>query len=247
MTPRAPHLLLLHGFAQSSASWSGVEAELSGRLQATALDLFAGRTQAELTPLKLRERLAATIVELGEPVALWGYSLGGRVAFDLALSRPELVDSLVIESALPGIADERERNERLAADAQLAERIERWTVEQFVEFWEELSALGTQSAELKASQRADRLAQDPQILAEVLRRFGQGSFAPLWVRLGEFKQPTLLLSGAEDARYTQKVATVAELMPDARQVVVPGAAHAVHLSDPAAAAAAVLEHCLQQR
>ena len=48
------------------------------------------------------------------------------------------------------------------------------------------------------------------------------------------RAPTLLVTGAEDGRYTGIAADMQRRMPDAQHVAVPGVGHTVHLEDPSA-------------
>ena len=51
-----------------------------------------------------------------------------------------------------------------------------------------------------------------------------------WERLPSLRHPTLVLAGAEDAVVDPgNAARLAERIPDARAVVVPGAGHSVHI------------------
>lgn len=102
-----------------------------------------------------------------------------------------------------------------------------------------------------AAQRADRLAQDPACLAELLRSAGQGMLEPIWPRLAELDTPLLALAGERDPRYRSAAERIATLAPRAQALAIPGAGHAAHLEQPAAVAAALLdfldEHLAERR
>ena len=107
--------------------------------------------------------------------------------------------------------------------------------------WERVPALGDQSRELIEQQRPDRLRQDPVALAAALRGIGQSAYEPMWDRLGEIAVPTLLITGERDVTYSRHAERLSEALAGAKLVVVPEAAHGVHLAQPAAAARAVGE------
>jgi len=223
-------LVLLHGFTQTSAGWDGVARELAGRYRLLPPDLGAGPWEAELDRL---EALAPA-----EHV-LAGYSMGGRLALALALRRPERVRRLVLVSASPGLADPAERDARRAADAALAGRIEAIGAEAFAREWAAQGLFAGQPAEVAARAHEDRLRRSAGEHAAQLRGLGTGVMPPLWERLGELGMPVALVVGERDAKFRAIAERMAERLPDARVVVVPGAGHAVQLEAPAAVAAAI--------
>lgn len=231
-----PPLVLLHGFAQSAESWQTTIEFLPRTLQVHAIDLPGhgstglgrGAPSVELA----RDMVAEAVDRLGGSAAIWGYSQGARVAFDFALERPDATVALIVESGTPGIRDEVKRANRRSADYALATRIEAGTIEQFVDMWEKLPALGEQSKTQIESQREVRLKQDPKALAAALIGIGQAAFEPTWDRMSELTCPTLLLSGARDAIYTAHCRELAGLIPDSWHQIVADASHAVHMAQP---------------
>lgn len=243
-------MLLLHGFTGSRRSWPPVvmEALASRGYRPAPLDLPGhGRNAGERDPARFT--LEATLREIGAaqrggaaPVV--GYSMGGRLALAFALAQPARVSRLVLESASPGLATEEERAERRASDEELASRLEREGIEAFVDAWESLPLFETQRAlpgESLAAQRARRLANDPHSLAASLRGVGTGTLPSYWDALPALRVPTLLIAGALDRKFSRIARAMAEVLPDARLVVVPGAGHTVHLERPEAWVDAVLD------
>lgn len=232
-------LVLVHGFAQTPASWEATIENLPAGVKTVAPELpghgETALTRGEPSPELAREILLEAI---GEPAVVWGYSQGARAAFDLALNEPELVKAMIIESGIPGIEDPISRADRRSRDFALSTRIEAGKIEDFVNLWERVPALGGQSQELIDQQRPDRLRQDPIALAAALRGIGQSAYEPMWDRLGEIAQPTLLITGERDVTYSRHADRIVELMPNAQRVTIPDAAHGVHLAQPAAAAQA---------
>jgi 2-succinyl-6-hydroxy-2,4-cyclohexadiene-1-carboxylate synthase len=198
--------------------------------------LSRGRPSVELA----REVLVETISTLDRPPVVWGYSLGARVTFDLLLSHPGLVRAAIIESGVPGIEDSSLRARRRREDETLSERIAAGTIEQFVDHWEKLPALGEQPAELVAKQREMRLAQSPVALAAALRGLGQAEYPPLWNRVAGIDVPVLLMTGEGDPVYEAHAERLAGLIGRASRASIPGAGHAVHIAQPQLAVEAVL-------
>ena len=158
------------------------------------------------------------------------------------LLAPRRVSGLILESASPGLEDGRERAERRASDARLAERIESGGIAAYLEEWEKLPVLASQRRLPPAAQRAlrDRRARnDPAALAACLRGLGQGMQPSLWDALGHISAPVLLLVGALDEKYLRINERMLASLPAGRLVAVPGAGHSVHLERPEAWLAAV--------
>ncbi len=237
-------LLLLHGFTGSIAEWAALIPALAPLRTVVAVDLIGhGRSPAPADPARYTmERTIADLLALldalgHERVEALGYSLGGRVALQLAAAAPTRVRGLILESASPGIADAAERAARVAADEALAARIEQQGLAWFVDHWAGIPLFASQAAlpaEERAALRARRLRGTATGYANSLRGMGAGRQTSLWTQLPQLAAPTLIISGERDARYVAIGAQMAAAMPMARQVVVPGAGHTVHLEQPRA-------------
>lgn len=245
-----PPLVLLHGFTGSTETWAPLRAPLGAAHFTIAVDLPGhGRSTAPREPSRygldrLTGDLARALDTLGvERVALLGYSMGGRAAMRVALHHPDRVAALVLESASPGIADPVRRAERLAADAELADSIERDGMRAFVERWERLPLWESQrsmSDAARALLRAQREGNQPGGLANSLRGAGAGTDDSVLDRLATLHAPTLLLAGALDAPYVALARLMEHSLPHPRVAIVPDAGHAVHLERPEAYVAAVM-------
>lgn len=240
MTLEQPNLVLLHGFAQTAGSWNETIAQLRGVAHTVPIELpghgDTGLRRGEPSPALVRDMILDSV--RGDFV-VWGYSQGGRGAFDVALEAPARVRALIVESGIPGIEDPVARADRRSRDYALSTRLEAGSIEDFVAMWEKIPALGKQSAEVIEKQRPDRLAQDPEALAAALRGIGQGSYEPMWHRLGQIRIPVLLISGERDVVYTRHAQRATQMISGAEHVVIPDAGHAVHMERPIETAAAV--------
>ena len=97
-------LILLHGGLGSGEMFGPVLPMLAAEHEVIAVDLQGhGRTADIDRPLRadlMAGDIAALITHLGfEKADLFGYSLGGGVAFHTAVQHPELIDRLVMVSA----------------------------------------------------------------------------------------------------------------------------------------------------
>ena len=225
-------MILVHGFTQTADSWEPVLDALPPTVDALAVEV----------PEALDfDTTAAVIGARGGPATYVGYSMGGRLALALALDRPDIVQSLVLVSASPGIADERERANRRAADDQLAHDVERDGLDAFLERWLAQPLFASLPRELAGVDQRRR-GNSVERITHQLRALGQGAQPSLWHRLPELQMPVLLVTGAYDRKYRDLASAMAAAIgANARTVTVPEAGHALHLEQPAALAALLAE------
>ena len=232
-------IVLLHGFTQSGTSWQPIVPCLQAHGALLVPDLIGhGRSPApvEVTPYAMEACVAQVLAVLDAAQverAWWlGYSMGGRVALQVAAHHPERVGGLVLLSATPGLPGADERTERRLADEALAQRIEREGVAAFLDFWMGLplfAGLQKLPPEERAALRAARLGNTPVGLANSLRGMGTGAMPPVWDALSAMDVPTLLLAGMADAKFTRIAKAMAAQMPQATLRLLEGVGHALHL------------------
>jgi 2-succinyl-6-hydroxy-2,4-cyclohexadiene-1-carboxylate synthase len=232
----APALVLLHGFTQTRQSWRRTVQALGARRYRALVPDLPGHGQAPQRTPSFDACTAYVRALAPERFTLAGYSMGGRIALHAALQLQPQLDRLILVSASPGIADPEERAARRQADEALAERIEAIGVEAFAREWGAQPLFAGQPERVAAAAHADRLRNRAAGLAAALRGLGTGVMEPLWERLGELTIPVTLLAGERDAKFRAIAERMAERLPDARVVAIPGAGHAAHLEQPEAVA-----------
>ena len=172
-----------------------------------------------------------------ESASLVGVSMGGRVALEVAVARPELVDALVLVGS--GLSGHHWSEEMNAADAEEEEALARGDVDAAAEVavrtWvdgprrrpEDVDpAVREQVAEM------DRRACELQLPLE-----GQAEEEPLVAdlsaRLGEITARTLVLVGDEDVADIHQIADRLEReIPGARRATIAHTAHVPSMERP---------------
>lgn len=100
----SPPLVILHGLLGSSRNWGSVAKALGESWRVVALDLpnhgASPWSETMDYPFMARE-IAASIEALGRKVVLLGHSMGGKAAMTLALTRPDLVERLIVVDIAP--------------------------------------------------------------------------------------------------------------------------------------------------
>jgi len=241
-------LVFLHGFTGRAEAWGEVMALLPRGRPSIALDLPGHGEPADLGEVtgapadilsRFLSRVERSLDDAGARRAVWvGYSMGGRIALQAAVERPERVAALVLEGASPGILGEEDRRARLASDRALADRIEAEGVEAFAAYWEKLPllALSRQAAREAAAPR--RRSHRPETLAAALRALSPGALP--WVDLRRLSTPSLWIAGVGDEKYRRVAEESSRLAPRGEALLVSGAGHDTHSEDPAAFADALL-------
>ena len=222
-------VVLLHGFTQNSRCW-GDFGEFVAQHHETVLVDLPGHGESRHDEASLQES-AALVGEVGGCGTYVGYSLGGRIALHVALQNPELVERMVLIGATAGLRTPEERAERVAADDALAQGIETNGLDAFLTLWLSqplFAGLGEQAA-VFAARRTNR----SEAMAESLRSVGTGHQANLWPDLSDILCPTLVVTGANDEKFTllgrelrRSIGKRAEL------VTVNDSGHSVHLEHP---------------
>jgi 2-succinyl-6-hydroxy-2,4-cyclohexadiene-1-carboxylate synthase len=245
--------LLLHGFTGRGTSWGAHATAFARRFRVVVVDLPGHGRSGARQPARAGvgvPRMTSPILrrEGCAPAYVLGYSLGARVALRLAVTRPDVVRRLVLESPSAGIATDAERSARRATDGARADRVERDGIEAFVDEWQREPVFASHAnlpPARAARLRAERLRNRPAGLAISLRGAGQGSMEPLHDRLGEVRAPTLVIAGALDGTGRARAEAVAAGIPGARLETVPGAGHTPHLETPAIFRSLALEHLME--
>jgi 2-succinyl-6-hydroxy-2,4-cyclohexadiene-1-carboxylate synthase len=220
---------LVPGFSQPASVWDDV---------LTALPT-SGATRAVDVPDGLDFAATAAALTAGETgPAVWvGYSLGGRLALQLAVDHPEAVSALVLVSTTAGIADAAERAARAEQDDADARAIERDGVDAFLARWVELPIFATLPPERRALDARAAAMTAPR-LAHQMRALGQGKMAPLWDRLAAVTVSVTVVTGRQDAKYTAIGEELGAALPHGEHVTIPGG-HSLPLESPVALAAVI--------
>jgi len=231
-----PSLVLAHGFTQNAQCWGHLADDLAQDHRLVLVDLPGhGASDPSFDTSNLQEA-ADALVEAGGNGVYVGYSMGGRVALHAALSHPESIRGLVLIGATAGIDDEHARQARREADDDLAARLEAMGLAAFLDRWLSNPLFAGLTPETAC--KTQRLTNRVEGLAASLRNTGTGNQEPLWSRLGEIDLPVLLIAGSEDAKFTDIGLRMAEYLPRASLMSLPGT-HAVHLETPTPVASVI--------
>jgi 2-succinyl-6-hydroxy-2,4-cyclohexadiene-1-carboxylate synthase len=227
-------MLVLHGFTETDLFW---QETLGPQLPAECVLLpgHGWKPCPDGTTLKSVAAGFAQRLPADGSGDLLGYSLGGRIALQLALDHPGRLRRLVLVSCVAGMRDPAERAARIKRDEGLAQILEEDGIGSFLALWESNATLKPAKPlphRVCETIRSMRMNQDPNGLAAALRSLGVGTMEDLWDRLPTLRVPTLLIAGEHDQRYVKAMGEMAKLIPGARFEIVAGSGHAVHREQP---------------
>jgi pimeloyl-ACP methyl ester carboxylesterase len=245
-------LLLLHSGIADRRMWAGQRGEFSRHFQVIVPDFRGyGKSPAPGGSFRHYEDIHALILHLGIASAhIAGCSLGGKVAVEMAIAFPDMVDRLVLVApGMPGY--EYRDNETLAKDAiiesLIADGKPEEVAEMLVDIW--LVGLKRQRETVDSAPRALVRQMILDNYASVIDKYPETPPEfDMMSRLAEIRVPTLVMIGDNDLPDMQAISQlVAERMPGAKRLLIPGAAHLPNLENPTLFNQAVIDFLANQQ
>jgi len=241
--PRKQTIFFLHGFGGCSNDWNEIISMFGSGFQILTIDLpgFGKSGKPKSDKFYQTDFLVQLIDEIlcelqFAEVVLAGYSMGGRLALQFAHKHPEKVKALILESTSPGIKTKAERQLRIKSDVELIFFINKNSLKDFFTFWQNQPLFVSQKnlpVKKQQSILLNKINANSKIgLTNSLKNFGQGEMENLWNKLPRIKIPTLLLTGALDAKYSKIQHEMSELLPNSTHKIIDEAGHNLHLEKP---------------
>ena len=240
--PSKKNILFLHGFTGSANDWTKIFEKIDRRFNKIALDLIGhGKSSS---PASVNYYVADSLINQIEKVfndlrlketILCGYSMGGRVALNFALAKPDMIKGLILESASAGFKNGKEREARKKSDEELAAYIENNSLEDFTTMWFDQELFGTLrrfSNEKLKRMKGERAKNSKTGLANSLRGFGAGVMPYFVPELVKLKMPVFLITGGLDGKFTQINQNLKKSFPTAKHKILTTAGHNTHLEEP---------------
>lgn len=227
-----PPLLLLHGLGSSTQDWELQLPAFAAAYRVLTVDMRGhGRSTSPPDPVSV-PLLAADVAGLLDALALGpahvlGISMGGMVAFQLALDRPELVRSLIVVNSYAALRLETRRQRLEWARRMLLIRC--LGMRRVGVFLAGRLFPAPEQAALRQTMIARWAANDRRAYLATIRGLRGWDVR---ARLGAIHQPVLMIAGDQD--YTpvaEKAADVAQL-PNARLQVIANSRHATPIDQP---------------
>jgi 3-oxoadipate enol-lactonase len=245
VTGQGHPLLLLHAGVADSRMWAEQVPVFAQHYQTICYDLRGfGRSSLPAGRFAGYEDPALLLRSLGaEKTHVVGISWGGKIALDFTLAHPEMVSALVLVAPSVGghqpsarVLRFGEEEEALLEQGDLAA-----ATELNLRMWVDGPQRTPEQIDPAVRQRVYEMLYHDLTVPMPEGAEEQSLEPPARRRLAEIRVPTLVMVGDYDLPEKQELAALlAERIPGAQQVVIPGVAHMVNMEKPAEFNQAVL-------
>jgi pimeloyl-ACP methyl ester carboxylesterase len=238
-------LVLVHGFPLSREMWKPQVDALQSEYRVLAPDLPGFGGTAPLSDPPSMDGMTDVVanfldaVNVREPVALGGLSMGGYVALAFARRYPDRLRALILADTRSEPDDETGKANR----------------DKMIAYAKEHTATGVIEQMMPKMVSGETQTRRPEVVAEVRRIAGMQSVGGIIAALMAMRDrpdaapglapitvPTLVLVGADDALTPPAMSqNLAGRIPGARLVSIPGAGHLSNMEKPADFTAAVAD------
>ena len=229
-------IVFLHGFLGSQLDLQPIAKPLQHSIDTLCLDL-PGHGKSVNLPAETYSFLGAAnfvleqIQHLPKP-ALYGYSMGGRIALYLGLTYPNRFSHLFLESTSPGLVNIADRASRRTQDAKLATELQT-DFPAFLKSWYNAELFATLRDHPSFPELLDhRYTNHPIELAKALNGMSTGSQPSLWKKLKEVPISIDFLVGTQDWKFLSLNQEMAYTAPIGRLNCVTGVGHNIHVESP---------------
>lgn len=228
---QGPPLLLIHGLGASHADWEAQIAHFSRIFRVIVPDLRGHGDSDDIPPYSV-ERFATDLLQLVEQLqlgtyAVVGHSMGGAVAMQMAILRPERIVKLVLSNTLPEFRPHNFQQRQMLWLRQLTVRL--FGVPALSRKSAAMMFPQPEQAELRA-RVAERNGRVPKsVYLASLRALSNWSVQD---KLQWLRMPTLVLASELDYFDPRLAQNFTEALPDGRCRLFQGAHHGLPMEFP---------------
>ena len=225
-------LLLIHGLGSSGRDWELQVAYFADRYQVITLDMRGhGKSSKPPGPysIPLFAGDTASVLEMLEvaPVHVVGISMGGMIAFQLAVDRPELVKSVVVVNSGPDFVIRSFKDRFQVWQRFIITRV--LGLRKMAEVLGERMFPKPEHAQVRKVFVERWVENDKRAYQESMKAIVGWSVAD---RIGEIKCPALIIASDEDYTPVESKQAYVQQMPNAELAVIDDARHAVPVERP---------------
>lgn len=210
-------VVFLHGFLGTKNDFFKISNELNLKLNYLFIDLPGhGDTLSKnfFSQIDFFNKLRDLILTYTNSPIFYGYSMGGRIALELAFKylSPQL---LILESAGLGLHDEDQKSTRLKIDSELFKRVSKQNLKKFLIHWYEQDIFFHYNKSQKFEFDLEKKLHHPiEEWRKSLLLFSPALFPLLEDNLNELKKtsfPLHYIYGEEDSKYKAMAGVISGL------------------------------------
>jgi 2-succinyl-6-hydroxy-2,4-cyclohexadiene-1-carboxylate synthase len=235
---KLPVLLMLHGFMGTQHVFDPYIEQLSEFCNPLTIDLAGhGKTiTPDNTELFTAERQTRQIISVinrlsFEVLYLFGYSMGGRLAFQLVAHQPDMFTGAIVESSHCGTDSKKARKQRIRMDQKRAKMIET-DYTSFLNEWQDMPLFAHTPGGFRKVYYEIMSSQKPELMSASLKGFGAGVMPPVCRQISNVKIPLQLIAGERDKKYVKLMAEISANHPNSNFTIAENAGHRVHTDRP---------------
>ncbi|MEX2436457.1 MAG: alpha/beta fold hydrolase [Balneolaceae bacterium] len=233
-----PFVLMLHGFMGSSEVFSPIISPLKKFCNPITLDLLGhGKTGGSDQPERYHsEYQVSDLISIIQRFCvknlyLYGYSMGGRLAFQLIVRNEKLFEDVLLESTHCGITDQNERAQRRASDEVNAQDIEE-NYHVFLDEWMKNPLFSGPGKFEDKRYLTIMKNQQPEFMSASLRGFGAGTMPSVCEDFQQLSLPVCLEAGELDDKYKKRMSELSAKLANVSLKIAANAGHRVHSDQP---------------
>jgi len=238
-----PTLLLVHGFPLDHSMWRHQLEALSDGHRVIAPDLRGFGSSTGATETITMQQLADDLAELldglgiGEPITFCGLSMGGYVAWQFWQRHASHVARMILCDTRAGAdSEEVARGRSVMAQRVLSEGTSIVAEAMLPKLFAEQTV--REQADVVEATRQVMQSTAPTTVSGTLR--GMALRPDMTSELRNIDVPTLVICGEQDVISTvDEMRSIADALPNAKFVEVPGSGHMTPLEDPITVNAAI--------
>ena len=242
-------LVLIAGLASDSQSWLPVVVQLSKHFRVIIFDnRGVGRSPAEnenITIQKMTDDCVSLMKYLNLSSAnILGHSMGGMIAMDMAARYPKLVDKLILEATAPKISM---RNIELFNDwvEYLKSGMEKELWFRNVFYWIFSPAFFNDKEMVNQAVSMSINYRYPQSDISFENQVNSVSLFDYTSEISNIQASTLIIYGQEDLLFSEsETDDLFRNLTNSKTVIIPKAAHSIHMDNPQGFIDAVVEFLL---
>jgi pimeloyl-ACP methyl ester carboxylesterase len=239
VTGKGLPLVMIHAGVADSRQWNNEFTNFAHSYQVVRYDMRGyGKSDPVDGEFSHMSDLVSLLdaLEIHEPIVIMGCSMGGSLAMDFALTHPSRAKAIIMVDAGPSGLKLDVPTPSKFADAEKAFDAGNLDLVAEIETQIWFDGIDRTPAQVNPAMRRLLYEMNRLALSHEVKQLGKrqpNTQTPAFNRLGNLKQPVLVIVGAHDTAYILAAADyMTEKIPSARKAIIEDAAHLPNMDQP---------------